>query len=1149
MNKNAIKKYAIWARTELIKKVSEKAEQYGVSENEILELENDSVKGKILNSNEIDQRNKLIIKIKNYGYTNVIEEVAYTWFNRFIALRFMEVNNYLPYDYKIFTDSDNNFKPQILTETMNLNFDSGLKNLNEESVFEFIESNDKEGLYKYLLIKICNDMGNYLPGMFTRISDYKTLLFPENLLRSGSVLEQMINLIDENDWKDAVQIIGWLYQYYNSELKAEVDAEVKKGIKVTKENLPAKTQLFTPDWIVKYMVENSLGRLWIEGHPSNIKDNWKYYVDEAKQEEQVEEQLRKIRQDYSKLEPKDIKIIDPCMGSGHILVYAFDVLMQIYTDYGYRARDAVKSIIENNIYGLDIDERATQLAYFAIMMKAMEYDSRFLKRKIKPNLYEIKEVSLDNLDYFNLLGEDKDIALRLYSSFVNAKEYGSIIEPNVTTEELNKLESKLYNISEGSFDNIIDIARSAELIDILTDILPQARILTTKYHVVITNPPYLGNKPMNTLLSNYLSNNYDMGKMDLSTVFLMRGLSLSQNKIALVTPESWMFLVVFNKLRDDILNNYNIETLAQLGKNAFDSGFGTCAFVLDKNYCENKIGNYIDLKNFVPDKINNIEIEKRLYKRDNSFFLCMPNKVLAYWCPKDIVKLYSCHKEINYSYTLSCGIKTGRKEDFIRLWFEVPITEVCLNPKIESLYNSSYKWFKYNKGGGFKKWYGNMLCVINLQNNAKDIKETVPASTYRLRNPDNYFKKGIMWPLTGGDAFSCRLLDNDVLIDVASNAIYIEDEKDLYSLMGYMNTNLFNRMLNMINPTVSFPIDTISKSLDLVIKRDDIINLAKENVDISRKEWNQNEISWNFKMHPLINYEENNISTVISNYKKEKLSMSNKINNNEDLINDIYNRYYNIYDKSQKKMVNISENNKTIIASFISYSVGCMFGRYSLDEEGLVYADGAFDISRYQIFEADKDNILPICDQEYFDNDIVSRFVEFVRTVYGQDALEENLNFIAGAVNTNGSTSREKIRNYFINDFFKDHCQTYSATGFGKRPIYWLFDSGKKNGFKALIYIHRYEPDLIARMRTEYILKLQATYRNLIAIKSENLENVQGKEKVRLNKEIKDLKDQAEELRIYEEKIHHAADQMIEIDLDDGVKHNYALFGDLLAKI
>ena len=1151
MDKNAIKKYAVWARRELISRVSQRAALYEITDKDYGDASADSVLGRVMSAEEKHQRQALIAQIREKGYEQVMEEIAYTWFNRFIALRFMEVNGYLPSRVRVFTDDENNFKPQILTEAINMELDG----LDMEKVYALKNANDDDALFKYMLIVQCNALSSILPGMFQRISDYTELLFPDNLLREGSVIEQMISMIPEEDWKDAVQIIGWLYQYYNSEKKDDVFAALKKNVKITKENIPAATQLFTPDWIVRYMVENSLGRLWVEGHPNDeLKSQWKYYLEEAEQEPEVQAQLAEIRKEYAALTPEQLKVIDPCMGSGHILVYMFDVLVKIYEAYGYYARDAVKSIVENNLYGLDIDDRAAQLAYFAVMMKARQYDRRFFSRGIQPHVYAIAEsnhVDSFALEYFcNGDANLKKAMDTIISELHDAKEYGSIL--NVTPQDWYALYARFAEIKED-----IHISREAALRGLLP-LVQVAEALAQKYDVVVTNPPYMGSSNMSEELSVYLKDCYSDSKGDFSAVFVERCQAMTKNGYftSFVVPQSLLFLIAFKQMRYRMAYSSGLSSLIHLGTGAFDSGFGTVALVLRIGNYRNERGVFHDLRtgNDSDEKIQILFKGKRRYYNSQQNLSKLPNAVMAYWCSDNMIRAFTDYPQVRDKFSLECGIKNGNNDRFLRAWFEVADfkvndsdnREICLRNM-----ESGKTWFRCNKGGGYKKWYGNYEYVVDLENNAQHIKAMVSPSTYRLRKIENYFHPTITWPLSGGNKFGCRYMDVDTLPDVNANIIVIHGRKE-YCLMGYMNSVVFDRILDMLNPTVNFPIDTVASAPYLEADTERIEYLVKENISLAKSDWDSFEASWNFKKHPLIG-SYSSITKAYNSWERQCDERFNQLKANEEELNRIF---IDIYGLQDELVPEVEDKDVTVrradlqrdIKSFISYAVGCMLGRYSLDVNGLAYAGGEWDASKYTTFEADKDNIIPICDDEYFQDDIVGRFVKFVEIVYSKEMLDENLKFIADALGGKGQP-KDVIRNYFLNDFYADHCSMYSVTGSGKRPIYWLFDSGKKNGFKALIYMHRYQPDTIARMRTDYVHEQQGRYRTAITDLESRIANADTGSRVKLTKRLTKLQNQAEELRVYEEKIHHLADQMIRIDLDDGVKHNYAIFQDVLAKI
>ena len=1153
MDKNAIKKFAVWARTELIARVSLKGVEYGITEDNIEDANADSVGGKVLTVDEKKQRQALIAEINDKGYKQVMEEVAYTWFNRFSALRFMEVNGYIPSHVRVFTDEENNFKPQIITEAIHLDLDG----LDMEKVYELKDAEKTEELYKYLLIVQCNALNKILPGMFQRLSDYTELLLPDNLLREGSVIQQMIELIPEDDWKNAVQIIGWLYQYYNSEKKDDVFAALKKNVKITKENIPAATQLFTPDWIVRYMVENSLGRLWLEGH-LDVKDQllpteeeqsayaagnrdpedtkWHYYLEEAEQEPEVQTQLAEIRKEYAALTPDQLKVIDPCSGSGHILAYMFDVLMKIYESYGYTTREAVASIVENNLYGLDIDDRAAQLAYFAVMMKARQYDRRFFSRGIQPHVYAIVEsnhVDKFAVDYF-CNGDMKLTAVMdtIIKELHDAKEYGSIL--TVTPQDWSALYDRFAEITED-----INMSRDTALRELLP-LVQVAEALAQKYETVVTNPPYMGSSGMSIKLSDYVKRDYPDSKSDLFAVFIERcGQMTKKNGCqAMITQHAWMFLASYENIRKKI-SKKAIINMAHLGARAFEEIGGeivqTTSFVIGNTFLSNYLGTYCRLVDpttqtgkeelFIKGKERYISNQLRFQK--------IPGEPIAYWISEQFANCYD--NELLGKVAFSDGqILTGNNDKYLKLLWEVNAHDI-----------ESRKWVLHAKGGEFRRWYGNIDTVVKFD--PITIQHYKRDKIARFPKDEILFRRGITWTLVSmNPLFGVRELGRNLTFNKAAATILFNDETIIDYVLGFLNSKVSQALLRIINPTMN---NNIKDILNMPFIKDmnfypQVKSLVQYNISISKQDWDSFETSWDFQHHPLLR-KVPTIAEAFDQWQAECDDRFNQLKVNEEELNRIFIDIYGLQDELtpevEDKDITVREADLgRDIRSFISYAVGCMFGRYSLDVDGLVYAGGEWDNSKYSSFAADKDNIIPICDDEYFEDDIVGLFVEFVKTVYGADTLDENLKFIADALGGKGQP-KDVIRNYFLNDFYKDHCKIYQ-----KRPIYWLFDSGKKNGFKALIYMHRYQPDTIARIRTDYVHEQQARYRTAIADLEQRMVNASTGERVKLNKKLNTLQAQDTEIRIYEEKIHHLADQMISIDLDDGVKKNYAIFDTVL---
>ena len=1193
MNKNAIKKYAVWARRELIDRVSRKAMRYGIAPEIPADPEADSVDGRLLSDTEKKQRAALIEKVAAHGYEQTMEEATYTWFNRFAALRFMEVNGYLPSHVRVFTNDAGEFKPQILAEAIHLD----LPGLDKEKVYALKEANDEEALFRYLIIVQCNALNEILPGMFQRLEDFTELLLPDNLLREGSVIERLVKQgdagsIPEEDWRDQVQIIGWLYQYYNTEPKDKVFADLKKNIKVTKEKIPAATQLFTPDWIVRYMVENSLGRLWLEGHPNeNLQGEWKYYLPEAEQEESVQKQLAEMRKESANLKPEDIRCIDPCMGSGHILCYMFDVLVKIYEDYGYAAREAAASIVQNNLYGLDIDDRAAQLAYFAVMMKARQYDRRFFSRGIQPNVMAIEEsnglktwaeTAGDSLVSGQLTFEDDFIRMAddLIEIFQDAKEYGSIL-----TVQADRYDALVDFIEKAGQEagNLLFRAWIDEVEQRILPLIQQAKWLSAKYDVVVTNPPYMGASNMSAKLSAFVKKNYPDTKSDLFACFIEKCGELVKNSgyYAMITQHAWMFLSSFEKLRQKMLKK-NIVNMAHLGARAFEEIGGevvqTTSLVL-ANYSNNGYnGVYAQLIEPTTQQGK----EDMFLRGENRFvatqenFGKIPGSPVAYWASDMILATFENGILVDNISDVKIGMGTGKNDIFVRKWWEINHSAIDFSLKnIAQLEDSHGKYFPYNKGGEYRLWYGNLQEVLWFDEAGRNAMNSM--SGHRENGGhDFYFRDGITWTFISSSNFGVRYLPHGALFDVAGSTLFTDD-KNIKFILGFLSSVVCSKILSFLNPTLNYQAGNI-KNLPIIRDRIDIVDKHTDDcVKISQQDWDAFETSWDFACHPIVQKalsrpHGGGKDAIFIEYMYRFVAQDfeerfTKLKANEEELNSIFIDIYGLTDEltpevedrdvtvsrifdtkeeipASMKGSNYALTKADVVKSLISYAVGCMFGRYSLDTPGLVYAGGEWDDSKYTTFLPDEDAILPICDDEYFDDDIVGRFVEFIEAVFGKETLEENLQFIADALGGRGS-SREVIRSYFLTGFYADHVKTYQ-----KRPIYWLFDSGKKNGFKCLVYMHRYCPDTIARIRTDYVHEQQSRYRTAIESLEQARDNAAtAGDKVKAGKKLAAVEAQAKELLEYEEKIHHLADQMIAIDLDDGVKHNYAIFQDVLAKI
>jgi type II restriction/modification system DNA methylase subunit YeeA len=1172
MNKTALKNFAINARRELIKKVEAKALKIGITEENIKKAQIESsdaiyIDGKQLSITEKKQRDKLIQRIKDIGFKQVVEEVAYTWFNRFIALRFMEVNNYLPTKVRVLSSSNpDSPEPDIIKEALSVDLD-----LDKEHVYELIVNNKTEELYKYLIIKQCNGLNKYLPFLFETIEDYKEILFPEGLLAKDSFLREMTDTekIPESDW-EKVEIIGWLYQYYIAE---EKDRVIKAKKKYKKEEIPFATQLFTPDWIVRYMVQNTLGRYWVESHPEHrdLIKNWEFYLENPNQEPDFEEKLAPYIN--SELKVEDIKCFDPAMGSGHILVYMFDVLYEIYSRCGYMEREIPRLIIENNLYGLDIDDRAYQLSCFSVVMKALQYNNRFfrsIEKGLTLNLASIQETNrLNDNDIAYFTGGNNSAKFLEVKGFIeqfkDAKSIGSLVK--LTHTDIQFIENRLNYIHEMPVEDVFQIDSRSKIIEIMPKLLKQVKILSEKYDVVITNPPYMGNKYMTPALADYLQEHYPDNRSDLFAVFMefIMNCTNTDGHIGLVTPFVWMFIKTYEDLRKYIILNKTISSLVQLEYNSFETAaIPVCTFTM-RNYYVNYPGEYVRLSDFPGPEVQPIKLLEAVkgnvtyrytsYSKDN---IDIPSNPIAYWITNNVRRIFKEGLPLSEIATPRQGIATADNERFLRLWYEVDFEKLGIGMENkEEAIESGRKWFPYNKGGEFRKWYGNNEWVVNWYNDGQEIKNFERAV---VRNPNYYFKECITWSFISSTRFGVRYSPKGFIFDVGGSSLFVNDDKLNY-LMGFLCSKLTFELIKVQNPTMNFQVGNVaSLPIFLPSEREQYVKineLVQQNIKISKEDWDSKETSWDFIKHPYLQFRNgaNTIEQASKNWNAVTVNRFNILKQNEEKLNEIYNSIYGLSDELSN---DVEERDVTIykadlltdVKALISYYLGCMMGRYSLDQEGLVYAGGKFVSSKYKSFPVSKDAIIPILQDDLFENDVVTKFVEFVKISFGEEHLQENINFVAGVLGKKeGETSVETIRRYFLNDFYQDHISMYSTRG-RKAPIYWLFTSGKQKAFNCLVYIHRYDKTTLSRIRTDYLHKFQ---NRLDAEKKSLISIIEGdgtaKEISNAKKELKQLDLKIEELKTYDELLHHLADMQIEIDLDDGVAVNYAKFNGLLAKL
>ena len=1173
LDKSAIREFAVNARRKLKEKVELQANKMGFfADNRAVQYEfEDDTQFKINGETfSKSQANILRREIKDKGFETVIDEVAYTWFNRFIALYYMERHNYIENGLNVVSAIDD------LNQTA-MKAPNYFKNLNKEMLFSAIQNNDSDGIYRTLIIAQCNELNNKLPFLFEKISDYTELLFPSGMLNNDSVIREMLSL-DKKNWEQ-VEIIGWLYQYYIAEKKDEVFADLKKGKKITKENVPAATQIFTPKWIVKYMVENSVGKLWIEAHPNqNLQAKFKYYLESAEQEDNVKQRLEEIIN--KSIKPEDIKVLDPACGSGHILVTAFETLYEIYKSAGYLEDEIATLILKNNLYGLDICDRAAQLAQLAVIMKAREYDKNISEKVNELNITSIQETNWIDARVKECLMngvENKLLATQqidlLIDTFRDAKEYGSIIDVkdfdfNFWEERLNAVQT--LNMGLLYTDVVGYLQRK------LPALIKQARIMQMKYENVIANPPYMSNKGMSTKLMEYVKQHFPMSKGDMFAVFIEVILKMTKLNYysATINQHSWMFISSYESLREYLLNNSVIDTMAHLGARAFEELAGevvqTTTYVTRKFYEPRYKGKYIRLIDYPNAKLKE---EKFLEFEMSNTFMCyqngynsIPTSPVAYWASDRVREIFANSQPLGDVAYPRQGMATSDNNRFLRLWNEVNINKVGFGFKDkDEAIQSKMKWFPYNKGGEFRKWYGNNDYLINYENNGAEVlgyaAELYGSPTRTIKNIEFYFKESATWSFISSTSFGVRYSYPGAIFDVGGSSAFVNHDLIKY-LIGFLCSKLAFEFLKLLNPTLNFQSGNIAtlpfiqtNNIELNSKID---NIVKENIQISKDDWDSYETSWDFKIHPLIrfsnfkkglvDYKNINesetytmdgfrIKNCFEKWKAYKQEQFNKLKANEEELNRLFIEIYGLQDEmtpdvADKDITVSLADEKREIKSLLSYAVGCMLGRYSLDEEGLAFAGGTFDSHKYTKLEVDEDGILPILSGTWFEDDIIEELKRFLKAAFGEICLSENMEYIADTLGRkNGESAESTIRNYFLKDFYKDHLQVYK-----KRPIYWMFTSGKEKAFNCLVYLHRYDKTTLSRIRKDYLHEYQAKLDRAIA-------QAEDEGNVKLTSLYAKYRS---ELLDYDAKIKDLADSQIELDLDDGVKVNYAKFKGLL---
>lgn len=1167
MNTSNIKKYAPQARNDFIAAMRKQAAKYGITTDSILPAEQKGdlllIGDQVFPLSVMKSRDKLIKRIQTSSFEQTIDYIAYSWFNRLCAIRYMECKGLLDHGRRVLSSADGSAGlPQLLEECLDID----LPGLDASRVAELkLDGNKDEELYRELLLAQCHALNQVMPLLFEQVSDESELLLPDNLTKTDSLIRDLVSSIPEEDWSD-VQIIGWLYQFYISEKKDQVIGKVVKS-----EDIPAATQLFTPNWIVKYLVQNSVGRLWMMAQPeSTLASDWEYYIQPAEQTDEVNAQLKqlinlRISEDGDTLNPESITVLDPACGSGHILVEAYDCLKAIYLERGYRSRDIPRLILENNLYGIDIDTRAAQLASFALLMKAREDDRRLFSNPPKLNIIALQDSQPERLDAFsqdlaNTSLEKADLK-ELLDLFEHASTFGSLIQvPAEFATKLPDLEIKLNTASESG--DIFAQQSAQELLPLVQ----QAILLAKQYDAVIANPPYMGGKGMNTALKDFAKKKFPDSKSDLFAMFIERGFEWCKNSgfNSMVTMQSWMFLSSYEAMREKLLQYRTIQTMAHLGARAFPEISGevvqTTAFVMQGKHLDGFKPVFFRLVDTAQDS-KEIELKAGLNRFDSTiqddFKKKIPGSPIAYWLTEKDRKVFTESVELKDISSIKQGLATCNNNLFLRAWQEVSILKVGFgNTDLEQAYCSAKKWFPYNKGGGFRKWYGNNEFLVNWEDNGLAIHDysnlPLDYSGAPVRAKNFYFREGITYGLISSYGFSARRVYGGFIFDVGGSMIF--PRLDITKLQAFLCSKLVERFLQVLNPTLNYQVGDIQK-LPILEKAFESVNSNfQKPIDIAKIDWDSYETSWDFTQNPIIRTNQSNLEQAFNTWQQQNANAVAEMKRLEEENNKLFIEAYGLQDEltpdvPDEQITLTRADREKDSQRLVSYALGCMMGRYSLDEPGLIYAHAGnqdFDASRYQTFPADADGIIPLTEMHWFEDDATHRIREFLTAVWGKDTLDANMLWLAESLDKKASeTAEDTIRRYLASKFYKDHMQTYK-----KRPIYWLFSSGKQGAFQALVYLHRYNESTLARMRTEYVMPLISKMAAMVNSLQSEIENSDSAAEIkRKEKELQNLHKQQAELSSFEEKLRHYADQRITLDLDDGVKVNYGKFGDLLAEV
>lgn len=1161
MNTSNIKKYAPQARNDFIAAMRKQAAKYGITADRTLPAEQKGdlllIGDQVFPLSVMKPREKLIKRIQTSSFEQTIDYIAYSWFNRLCAIRYMECKGLLDHGRRVLSSADGSAGlPQILEECLDID----LPGLNASRVAELkLDGNKDEELYRELLLAQCHALNQVMPLLFEQVSDESELLLPDNLTKTDSLIRDLVSSIPEEDWSD-VQIIGWLYQFYISEKKDQVIGKVVKS-----EDIPAATQLFTPNWIVKYLVQNSVGRLWLMAQPdSTLASEWEYYIQPAEQSDEVNVQLKqlidmRISEDGDTLNPESISVLDPACGSGHILVEAYDCLKAIYLERGYRSRDIPRLILENNLYGIDIDTRAAQLASFALLMKAREDDRRLFSNPPKLNIIALQDSQPERLDALSQDLASTGIAQadlkELLDLFEHASTFGSLIQiPQAFAKKLSDLETKL-NTALASGD--IFAQQSAQE---LLPLVQQAKLLGKQYDAVIANPPYMGGKGMNTALKDFAKKKFPDSKSDLFAMFIERGFVWCKDSgfNSMVTMQSWMFLSSYEAMREKLLQDRTIQTMAHLGARAFPEISGevvqTTAFVMQGQHINGFKPVFFRLVDIGQDQKES-ELRSGLNRFDSTIqddFKKIPGSPVAYWVSEKVREVFEISPSMKEIGDGRQGLSTGDNLKFIRSWSEINWDHIGLNlPSRDAAKLSLKKWFPHNKGGEYRKWYGNHEFVINWFNDGEELNNFKPKSV--IRNPNYYFKPAITWSDVTSSSNGFRFCPAGFIPNTIAPVVYINDIKIREKVLLISNTSFASWLVKILNPTMHFHIGyfELLPYADKVNFTEDVLSKL---LHIAKVDWDSYETSWEFSQNPIIRTQQPNLEQAFNTWQQQNAEAVAEMKCLEEENNKLFIDAYGLQDEltpdvPDEQITLTRADREKDSQRLVSYALGCMMGRYSLDEPGLIYAHAGnrdFDASRYQKFPADADGIIPLTEMHWFEDDATHRIREFLTAVWGKETLDANMQWLAESLDKKASeTAEDTIRRYLASKFYKDHMQTYK-----KRPIYWLFSSGKQGAFQALVYLHRYNESTLARMRTEYVMPLiskMSAYANSLETAKESSDS--AAEIKRIEKKLQDLHKQQAELSSFEEKLRHYADQRISLDLDDGVKVNYGKFGDLLAEV